>query len=568
MYKEFCSIAIQTDDLGCNNGCTSVYIDAEPCAFQTKQETFHLSSFIPVNVLNKKLERIPQHVEIGSDEGGSVHGNNKDSCDTTNTLPGQNAEYDLVNVEHRFEYSVKYAEFCDIPNAPDHNETKAVATGSAICISTALQAQQCQPTEDGSNAESCEHNNCCQGVGLTSQSHFEKEQNNKIHSKGAQSSLQQEPTVSGGENEFGNAQEPNNDTNSLKTVCRDLEKSQAITGNVCSVAQGNSEVDKNNYHDVHGSDEGHLVVQGSSSKHAVSSVVYSQSDTNSTEKNTKSQHNNTDSLQQKPSLSCSFCGKEFRGRSKLLRHLRVHTGEKPFTCLHCPKKFGQKTHLNNHLKIHNNEKSFQCSYCEKKFRDKTCFKYHLKTHTGDNLFECPQCKKRYPRQCDLTRHLKVHTGERPFECSQCGRKFTYKHDLKRHQRVHTGEKLFGCSFCDKRFARKSDLTNHERIHSGEKPFGCPHCDKNFTQRQHLRQHIRVHTGETPHECGYCAKKFSQRSGLTAHLRVHSGEKPHQCTYCERKFADKRSLKKHVEIHELHAEVKSSECSFVQKKVDS
>lgn len=556
MYKEFCSTAIQTDDLGCNNGCTSMYIDTEPCAVHNKPETSHQVSFIPVHVLVKKLERIPQHKEIESDMAKSAQYNNKDSSTTSNTLPEQNTEYDLVNVEHRFEYSVKYAESCDIPNGSDHNETETktiMATGSAI--STALHGQELQPTEGGSNVQSHEDNKCCQEQGLTSQSYTEKEQRHgEIHSQEVQRSLQEDPIVSEEEDDFGDTQdiqEPNRDSHPL--VFGDSEKSQYILSGSASMAQESCIVG----HDTSGSVKGHLGEQ-----------EITQSEIISTETHTKSQHKNSVSFHRKPSLSCSFCDKEFRGQSKLLRHVRSHTGEKPFTCLHCPKKFGQKTHLNNHLKVHNDEKSFQCSYCVKKFRDKTCFKYHLKTHTGKNLFECPQCHKRYPRQCDMTRHLKVHSGERPFECERCGRRFTYKHDMKRHERVHTGEKRFGCSRCDKRFARKNDLTNHERIHSGEKPFRCSHCDKSFTQRQHLRQHIKVHTGEMPYECDQCGKGFSQRTTLTAHLLMHSGENPHQCAHCKRKFANKGALTRHMEIHELKTDDKPSECTLVQEKVES
>lgn len=78
-------------------------------------------------------------------------------------------------------------------------------------------------------------------------------------------------------------------------------------------------------------------------------------------------------------FSCSLCGRTFSLRGNLLRHERIHRGDKPFRCRFCNKAFIQRTDVLAHERVHTGEKPFACQFCGKRFPRRSTMKEHEKS---------------------------------------------------------------------------------------------------------------------------------------------------------------------------------------------
>jgi len=50
-----------------------------------------------------------------------------------------------------------------------------------------------------------------------------------------------------------------------------------------------------------------------------------------------------------PRCVCQLCGAELAGSANLKRHMRIHTGERPFQCIHCARSFSISSNLKRHV---------------------------------------------------------------------------------------------------------------------------------------------------------------------------------------------------------------------------
>ncbi|XP_032377172.1 zinc finger and BTB domain-containing protein 17 isoform X2 [Etheostoma spectabile] len=265
---------------------------------------------------------------------------------------------------------------------------------------------------------------------------------------------------------------------------------------------------------------------------------------------------------------CSTCGKSYRQISLLNLHRKRHTGEARYSCEACGKLFTTSGNLKRHQLVHSGEKPYHCDFCEKAFSDPTAKMRHLETHDTEKGNKCAYCDKRFNQPGNLKAHLKIHIADGPLKCKECGKQFTTSGNLKRHLRVHSGEKPYICMHCQRAFSDPGALQRHERIHTGEKPCVCPICGKAFTQASSLIAHVRQHTGEKPYVCDRCGKRFVQSSQLANHIRHHDNVRPHKCQMCNKAFVNVGDLSKHIIIHTGEKPFLCDKCGRGFNRVDN
>ncbi|XP_053699812.1 gastrula zinc finger protein XlCGF9.1-like [Synchiropus splendidus] len=117
----------------------------------------------------------------------------------------------------------------------------------------------------------------------------------------------------------------------------------------------------------------------------------------------------------RPSCRCPVCGRDCFKMSALQKHLRIHSGERPFVCPTCGRSFTQHVHMTEHQRTHSGEKPYSCSQCGKSFSRALDLSYHEGVHAEDRPYFCHVCHKSLGGARVFRKHMKRHEEAR---CSE------------------------------------------------------------------------------------------------------------------------------------------------------
>ncbi|XP_069486372.1 zinc finger protein ZFP2-like [Ambystoma mexicanum] len=103
---------------------------------------------------------------------------------------------------------------------------------------------------------------------------------------------------------------------------------------------------------------------------------------------------------------CSICWGSFTVHSSLVRHQKLHNAKNCHSSENHGESFKKPSAILEN-KVH--PKPYACDKCEKRFDRNSKILIHLRTHSGEKPYVCCECGKGFSVTTTLVRHQKIHT---------------------------------------------------------------------------------------------------------------------------------------------------------------
>lgn len=163
---------------------------------------------------------------------------------------------------------------------------------------------------------------------------------------------------------------------------------------------------------------------------------------------------------QPQNFSCNVCNKKLANKNTYRDHMQSHE-QYLFICDQCGKGFATKASMNIHLVArHGVPSSYECDSCSFKAPRRIELIEHIRLHTGERPFTCEKCGLNFRRRAIYTSHLKCH-DEKKIQCPMCPKKFYRAGEMKSHMNsIHERMYLYLCRICNTLYAKTTTVRKH------------------------------------------------------------------------------------------------------------
>jgi hypothetical protein len=188
-------------------------------------------------------------------------------------------------------------------------------------------------------------------------------------------------------------------------------------------------------------------------------------------------------------LRCEFCNYVGKYRAEVERHMRLHTGDKPFACLFCTYRSFWKGDMKRHLVKHHPAEVDSCPDLKVMVNDTERLGQQLakednlsvKAESSHSLSSTEEGAAKSMNESNREEKLVVplRTSRPPPVLMLPSSSFPFME-----------RQVFKCSLCPFQCDAPSKLKCHGEIHANLKRFKCPECGKRSNWTWDIRKHIR------------------------------------------------------------------------------
>ena len=312
-------------------------------------------------------------------------------------------------------------------------------------------------------------------------------------------------------------------------------------------------------------------------------------------------------------LVCTVDAMKFATKQALLRHMIVHSGEKPFKCAVCGNKFGQPANLRTHVKtVHNYSvgmnRANKCEYCGQAQSSIVSLHHHLlekHTHQVQKAMETELHTINYRKEQLMKRKDKTPVEHNKAEIDIIINKLKGQEEslqlefieevlivpnqpeiMDDHQTENMESKFDKTIISEIVVTKQPNIKDDEPAEevsevvpewemdhdiqlggdlvrgvdwemapSSGRFYTCEQCRKTFGWRFEILFHGLCHLTDDQGQamnrtCPECEITFKAAGGLKDHLIRHTREMPFLCLHCGKSLASQIDLKVHIESEHL------------------
>nr|XP_033333666.1 zinc finger protein 689-like [Megalopta genalis] len=213
---------------------------------------------------------------------------------------------------------------------------------------------------------------------------------------------------------------------------------------------------------------------------------------------------------------------------------------------------------------------YRCPRCGRCYKAKTSLRRHLVVECGKPPgHKCPYCDHRSKYRASMSKHVMNIHPSLPYPKKEVGRPDESFRATKwpeaRRSRVgpvltEAPSSFLIAEYAKMRFFMSGGVTEDRRRSRGQGRFACDNCDRRYHQMKNLRRHVINECAEQQyplasvfkHTCGTCGKTYKHKHHLKRHHDFECGIDPKfKCAFCPHRTRYKNSLMKHILARHQH-----------------